>query len=200
MKKVLGIAIIFLTVLVGCGNDDEVNGEKELTVDETAEKEAPDITSDPMEIAMNDFEYFSGSSDDYKVTRYTSDDLNSDGLIELEVAGYEIKFTVIAGESEYGDEDKVFVVGEQENTNDDGGDMQMNRYEIKTSEGEKLDDGWNYSSVDPGIRDKVSNEFELEYDIPDEIELHVDSVYEEVEGEDFGEQHEVDKTFTFTKE
>lgn len=210
MKKFLLMLLVSvgLVALSACGND-ESSGE-EMSQEEWMNEEYDDaegsMTDDPLELATdNSYDSFSGSYDDFDITRYTSDEANEDGLIELDVEGYEIKFTVVAGESQYGDEDVLLVVGEQENTNDEGGEMQMNRYEITTSEGEKLDDGDNFTSVEPGIKDKVANEFALEYDIPDEIELHIESIYDSsVDNSDYeyanDPQIPVDKTFTFTKE
>lgn len=207
MKKVLFLVLVSigLVALSACGSESEAD-DVQADVEEEYDEMEGNATDDPLELATDtSYDTYSGDADDYMITRYTSDEANEDGLIELDVEGYKIKFTVVAGESQYGDEDVLLVVGEQENTNDEGGEMQMNRYEITTSEGEKLDDGDNFTSVEPGIKDKVANEFALEYDIPDKIELHIESIYDSsVDNSDYeyanDPQIPVDKTFTFTKE
>lgn len=221
MKKLLFAMLFGLLVLSACGEDDaegtDDDGIEEVDpADEGPTTDNADLiddeglyTDDPIEIVEDtDLETFGTDDDDYDITRYTSDDEQDDGFVHLEEEGFKIKFNIIYGGSENGGEDMIFVVGEQENTNEDGGDMQLGQHHIETSEGEQLEVGYGYDYVDGGTKQKVAAEFEPEYDKPDEIELHVDSVYDEdtdeiLEDDDGGymeNEHEVDETFTFTKE
>lgn len=195
MRNVLWMVLLALglVALSACGSDGAADDGQ---VDDTPDEEESTSSDDPIEVIEDSsIDSFETSEDDYNLTRYTSDDADDDGFIHIDVDGYKIKFSLAAGQGDYNEEDKVFLLGEQENTNDDGGEMQLNNYDMTTDEGAKIDDGWNFTSVEPGAKDKVANEFDLEYDIPDEIELRIESVHE-----DDGASHDVDKTYTFTKE
>jgi len=204
MKKLIGIGMLsFGLFLTGCGSDDEVSNEEELSLDEMAEQEAPDITSDPMEIAMNDHEYFSGGFDDYKVMRYTSNQADEDGLINIEENGYEFKFTVIYGEAQYGDEDSILIVGEQQNTNEDGGSLVWATDDIIADGEEKVGTGIGYEDVAPGIKSKVLIEHSVEYGMPDEIVIEggwIDETNEDGYQDEQPKPIELDETYTFHRE
>lgn len=200
MKRLLLLAGMIL-LLGACGNDDP---EEDVMsqVDDQSDDAEDNSTDDPMEVATNDYEYFTGNTDDFKVTRYSSDEANEDGLIEIDENGYNFKFNVLYGESESG-EDKVLIVGEQINNNDDGGKMIWYPGDLILDGEEKIDSGFGFDAVDPGIKSKVVIEYDVEYGTPNEIVIEggrIDESDEEAYDDEQPDPIELDKTFTFTKE
>lgn len=201
--------LVAVLLLAACGSEET---QTEGPADQPVPKETQDVvnvsdeknnlTDDPMMIATNDdYEYFFGNTDEFKVTRYLSDDTDEDGFIEIDENGYNIKFNVLYGESEFGD-DKILIVGEHKNNNNDGGKMIWYPGDIVLDGEEKTESGYGFDAVDPGIKSKFTFEYDVEYGIPDKIVIEGGRIEESDEDKYLDQQAdpiELDKTFTFTK-
>jgi len=184
-----------IMILSACSsaNESEENQSDTETADEQVEVKE---TNDPLEAVQNDeIEYYDGE----EVTHYTVEDKEGN-TVTAKTNGYEIEFGIIATETASG-ERLIHLVGEQKNDNADAGEMNINEFTLETSEGEKLKDGFGYDGVGSGNKGKVDIQYDLDFDIPKEIDMNFKAVIETID-EDAQEfdYHDVDEEYTFVKQ
>ncbi len=169
MKRLLLLAGLVL-LLGACGNDDP---EEDVMSQVDDEEELDTSTEDPLEIVTNDeYDTFIDGFGEYEVIgKYTTGEENEDGFIELSKDGYTIKFAMLLVNNIEEDTESVYMVGEHENNNQDGGGMGLFESDVKTNEKEVLTDAFGTDFIAPDTREKFAYSFNFEYDTPDSFEI-----------------------------
>lgn len=175
----IGLLLLCCFSLIGCINSgDNSNEQKDTPNDEVNEsitsESKPKSTSDPLEVIRDDsYNVFQhGSTELDIIGRYISEDSDSDGAIVLEKDGYKVHFALILVHNPVVSENSIYVLGEHENTNKDGGRIGIPESVIKTNEQEELRDRFTTSTLEPDSKAIITNMIFLDENIkPDSFEI-----------------------------
>src|SRR5690625_975217 len=100
MKKLIGIGIASLVMLVGCGNNEEVVQPEE---DPIEQEEAQDTsTDDPLEFVNKDSEYDTliDAANEYEILNYyVSDDTDEQGFNIYEDGDFTMRYALVETEN-----------------------------------------------------------------------------------------------------
>lgn len=121
MKKYIGFIIVILlsgVLLFSCSNSEE----------KARDFEEEKSTSNPMEIITDDsYNIFNldGNMELEIIDRYTSDEAEAEGngLVTLDKNGFIVRFGLIHVYNPIVKDESIYILGERENTNKDGGIM-----------------------------------------------------------------------------
>src|SRR5699024_10920115 len=190
MKKVMGIGIMLMVMLVGCGNDEEVVQPEEEPIEQ---EEAQDTsTDDPLEFVNKDSEYDTliDAANEYEILNYyVSDDTNEQGFNIYEDGDFTMRYALVETEN-IADVDakgnkEIQILGEIINDTDQDYNFDENRMFIKTDDNEEsslnfgLNGAWKADQ-----KSKFIDSFPLDYDIPDSFTLTLIDPSLEGDGED----------------
>jgi len=172
MKKLIGIGIASLVMLVGCGNNEEVVQPEE---DPIEQEEAQDTsTDDPLEFVNKDSEYDTliDAANEYEILNYyVSDDTDEQGFNIYEDGDSTMRYALVETEN-IADVDaegnkEIQILGEIINDTDETYYF-MDRMLIKTDDKEvaEVEFGLNGAGA-ADEKNKFIDYFWLEYDIPE---------------------------------
>jgi len=172
MKKLIGIGIASLVMLVGCGNNEEVVQPEE---DPIEQEEAQDTsTDDPLEFVNKDSEYDTliDAANEYEILNYyVSDDTDEQGFNIYEDGDFTMRYALVETEN-IADVDaegnkEIQILGEIINDTDETYYF-MDRMLIKTDDKEvaEVEFGLNGAGA-ADEKNKFIDYFWLEYDIPE---------------------------------
>src|SRR5699024_204703 len=119
MKKYIGFIIVILlsgVLLFSCSNSEE----------KARDFEEEKSTSNPMEIITDEsYNIFNldGNMELEIIDRYTNDEAEGNGLVTLDKNGFIVRFGLIHVYNPIVKDESIYIVGERENTNKDGGIM-----------------------------------------------------------------------------
>lgn len=173
MKKYpifINVFLLCLFSLIACTNNNENVKEQENVKseinDNNSSEENRKSTSNPLELMRDDsYEIFEhGSSELEVIGRYVSEESDSDGVVELEKNGYKVDFALILVHSPVVDENSIYVLGEHQNMNKDGGRMGIPESVIKTNEQEELRDEFTTGTLEPDSKATITNKIFLDDD------------------------------------
>src|SRR5699024_9195280 len=176
MKKYIvfiSFLLLFSFSFIACSNEEEADKDEGGEVVATAPELDGKSTKDPLEVARDDsYEvYEAGSADLEIIGRYVSEESDENGLVELEKNGYEVAFALILVHDPVVDEETIYVMGERENTNSDGGDMGIPESVVSVNDEYELRDGFTTGTIIPDANDTFSTSIFLDDDIPDTLEI-----------------------------
>src|SRR5699024_1856083 len=105
------------------------------------------------------------------IGRYASDESDENGMVTLEKNGFKVQFALVLVHDPVVDEKLMYVMGERENTNEDGGMMGIPESDIKTNPQEILEDGFTTGDIEPGAKDTLANTIILDGEPLDSFEI-----------------------------
>jgi len=181
MKKYpifINVFLLCLFSLIACTNNNENVKEQENIAnseinDNNSSEENRKSTSNPLELMRDDsYEIFEhGSSELEVIGRYVSEESDSDGVVELEKNGYKVDFALILVHSPVVDENSIYVLGEHQNMNKDGGRMGIPESVIKANEQEELRDEFTTGTLESDSKATITNKIFLDDDELDSFEI-----------------------------
>src|SRR5699024_1718174 len=181
MKKYpifINVFLLCLFSLIACTNNNVNVKEQENIVnndisDKNSSEENRKSTSNPLELMRDDsYEIFEhGSSELEVIGRYVSEESDSDGVVELEKNGYKVDFALILVHSPVVDENSIYVLGEHQNMNKDGGRMGIPESVIKANEQEELRDEFTTGTLESDSKATITNKIFLDDDELDSFEI-----------------------------
>jgi len=177
MKKLIGIGIASLVMLVGCGNDEEVVQPDDEPIEQ--EEEQDTSTGDPLEFVNKDSEYDTliDAANEYVIENYyVSDDTDEQGFNIYEDGDFTMRYALVETENiadvEANGSKQVQIMGEIINDTDQDYNFDKNRLFIKTADKEEsslafdLNGAWQADQ-----KSKFIDYFPLDYDTPDSFTL-----------------------------
>lgn len=197
----ISFILVFSFSFMACSNENEEEDEGGETVMTAPELDGKS-TSDPLEVAKDDsYEVFeTGSADLEIIGRYVSDESDENGMVELEKDGYKVTFALVLVHDPVVDEDKIYVMGERENTNSGGENMGIPESVIKVNDEYELRDGFTTGTIIPDAKDTFSTSIFLDDEVPETLEITFKEPSDD-DGEEADEQQvEEWKVMEFHKE
>src|SRR5699024_2567610 len=104
------------------------------------------------------------------IGRYVSDESDENGMVELEKDGYKVTFALVLVHDPVVDEDKIYVMGERENTNSGGENMGIPESVIKVNDKYEISNGVTTGTMIPDAKDTVSTSILLDDEVPETLE------------------------------
>jgi len=177
MKKytiLIAILLVCSFILMACSNDSKNANEESQNNDmerNGGSEEEGKLTSDPIEVITDDsYHVFkNGMAEMEIIGRYASDESDENGMVTLEKNGFKVQFALV--HDPVVDEKLMYVMGERENTNEDGGMMGIPESDIKTNQQEILEDGFTTGDIEPGAKDTFANTIFLNGEPFDSFEI-----------------------------